>query len=217
MNEHILKSVLEQKYAEEFDTYHAIHFHIFSIKHKKSMKKILSRTYSKEKPSYKKVSKRFIITAITIILLAVLSITAVAIAFVGFILKEHSDNTELFAINYNNAPYEIEDVYHLSELPNGYELYSTSKTQSSNITIYYNQSEDKYIILSQYTKNNYNIHIDNEQGQVIDTYINGYVGLYYTNIAGTSILIWDDKDYIFEMTGDLSKIDIEFLAKSIKL
>ncbi len=214
MSESILKSVLEEKYSKEFDVYSNAPNHFFSIRHKRKMKTIFAKS-----PAAKnniKLNKRFATLLVAIVFLAVLSITAVAMAIAGFLSKEHSDNTELFAINYENAPTEIEDIYYLSELPIGFEVYSLTQTEVRVTTTYYNQFEDKYIIFSQHTKNGFNTHIDNEQGEMTDTTVNGYVGLYYTNNK-CHIILWDDKDYIFELTSELTKTETEYLAKSTKM
>ncbi|MBP1544698.1 MAG: DUF4367 domain-containing protein [Oscillospiraceae bacterium] len=218
MSENIIKSVLEEKYFKEFDVYSNVPNHFFSFRHKRNMKAIFANTSAANGTITRvRFNKQFVTIMVAIIFLAVLSITAVAMAIAGFFTKEHSDNTELFAINYENAPMEIEDIYYISALPIGFEVYSKSETKISITTTYYNQSDDKYIVFSQHTKESFNAHIDNEHGEMTETTVNGYTGLYYADNAGLNILVWDDKDYIFKLSSELAKTETENLAKSTKL
>ncbi len=222
MNEITLKQILEEmclEEANEFENMKDIPHHHFSLRHRWMMRKILSA----DQPEWRGLrslppSKRIVI-AVMLIFLALFTITASAVAINGFIRKQHSDNTQLFAVNAENSPSLIEYEYYLSEIPDGYELYENDTTLYSVCKIYIN-SENRTLTFYQNVKKYYDQHFDNEKNSFEEVEINGHYGLYIdfgTEKREHGDLVWDNGDYILEINGDLSKSELVNLAKCIKV
>ena len=152
-----------------------------------------------------------------VIFLAVVSITAVA-GVVSFIEKRNNDNTELFATDFGGCPDTLENLYYLSGIGDNYVL------QESNINeiiaadyLYLDSQTGKKIVFEQYVKSQYNQHFDNEHNNDLE-YIN-FDGqeAYYKGSDEYSVFIWDNGDYIFAISGNLTKTEIAELAKTPKM
>ena len=147
----------------------------------------------------------------------VVSITAVA-GVVSFIEKRNNDNTELFATDFGGCPDTLENLYYLSGIGDNYVL------QESNINeiiaadyLYLDSQTGKKIVFEQYVKSQYNQHFDNEHNNDLE-YIN-FDGqeAYYKGSDEYSVFIWDNGDYIFAISGNLTKTEIAELAKTLKI
>lgn len=199
----------------------------FSIKHKISMRKIFRKfadnaynnssnnqtVYVPSKPI--SIRKRLIIAAIIIIGMAVLTGFVIMFFADGFKGKVYHDNTHLFAVNTEGCPTTIEKEYELSVLPEGYIL---SKTSSGfdYVVKTYSCTDKNNLYFIQYVKSKYNSHVNSEN-----------VSLYNIEIAGCSavleehtvqditdsVVVWDNHDYILELSGSFNKNEIIELAE----
>lgn len=223
MNEITLKQIMEEmclEEANEFANMEKVPHNHFSIHHRSAMKKILSVNQPEWRGSrYLPPSKRIILVTM-LIFLALFSVPAVATATKGFIRKEHRDNTELFAANAKGSPGMIEQKYYLPEIPEGYEMYQNVVTPFSVYISYKNpDSNNSIIVFCQDVKENYGAHFDNERASFEEVDINGHLGLYLdfgTELGEDGLLVWDNNDYILEISGNLSKNALINLAKSAK-
>lgn len=200
----------------------------FSIKHKIAMRKIFRKfadnaynksssnqiVYVPSKP--RSIRKRLIIVAIIIIGMAIL--TGFVIMFIsnGFKGKVYHDNTHLLAVNTEGCPTTIEKEYELSVLPEGYSLFKTEKGHTFIQKIYENSNGDR-IFFTQYTKIDFNLHIDNDGVELQETNINGCNALFMdTNVKGQNdtVIIWDNEEYVLKILSNIDKNDLIKLAKS---
>jgi hypothetical protein len=81
---------------------------------------------------------------------------------------------------------------------------------------YYNEDKSKYIFFDQYTSDTYVSYYDNEQSQLqnsTDKYGNKL--LIYKNEDFTGI-VWDDGEYIFELSGIVTESEIMEVYYSMK-
>ena len=221
MNDYTLSKVFDTIYRQEFSEFGNLPKHFFSLRHRKAMKEILYPSVESKSAFNRNISiKRRVIIALLVIILSALSITAGAAICRGFTRKEHGDNTELFAVNAENAPKTIEYVYYLSTIPDGYELYEKDDDKWDVTTHYINRITNRTIVIHQTVKEGYNAHIDNEHSAIENIYINGCKGL-YLNSSSTDIIsgtiIWDNCDYILSISGDFDKITLVELAKTLKI
>ncbi len=133
----------------------------------------------------------------------------------GFLKNELPDNTRLFAVNIaENCPSTIEEQYGLSVLPEGYELYEVYPSESDVTTVYKNSSGEE-LVLSQCVKSTYDSHINTEYDELQETDVTGYNAVYIEFIEEwgvETLLIWDSKDYILELTGVFTKDEMVNLA-----
>ena len=96
------------------------------------------------------------------------------------------------------------------------------ETISSSIAEYNkftNLSTNETFDLTQHVKKSYSSNFNTEHKDLNEVDINGHTGLYIDfseNEFNSSILVWDNGDYIIEIGGDLSKDVLVNLAKSAK-
>lgn len=224
MNEIQFDQVLEQLCMEEYSVTGEVPVHHFSLRHRRNMKRILALPYSVSKPSKRlKLNQRKVLILIAVIFLAVVVVTgAVRIYFYSsFSMKEHSDNTQLFVGNASGVPEVIEQVYCLSELPEGYKEIERVSDNISVWTIYqYSDDANKTIVLTQTVKKEFDHHFNTEGYPFEEVEINGHKGLFidWSNDDDISCeAVWDNGEYIFTVEGNLSKISLLDLAKSAKV
>ena len=199
----------------------------FSIKHRIAMKKIFRKfadnaynrsssnqlVYVPSKPI--SIRKRLIIVAIIIIGMAIL--TGFVIMFIsnGFKGKVYHDNTHLFAVNTEGCPTTIEKEYELSVLPEGYDLYKSNSGDTIIQKVYQNNVGER-IIFTQYVKSEFNPHINNELVNIQEIKINVCDAISAEhNFDGivNSMIIWDNENYILQISGKFNKTELENLAK----
>lgn len=224
MNEIQFNQILEQVCMEEYSASDEVPVHHFSLRHRRNMKHILALPYSVPKQSKKlKLSRRTVLILIAAIFLAVVAVTgAVRIYFYSsFSMKEHSDNTQLLGGNAPGVPEVIEQVYCLSELPEGYKEIERVSDIISVWTIYqYGDDANKTIMLTQTVKKEFDRHYNTEGYPFEEVEINGYKGLFidWSNDDGISCeAVWDNGEYIITVEGNLPKNALLDLAKSAKV
>lgn len=132
----------------------------------------------------------------------------------------YNDNTQLFAVDTENCLTAIEYKYYLPELPEGFEIVEHSSLSFCVNTLYENEFSGQIIKLSQYTKNNYKPHYNTERYDFEQIVINGHNGLcldFSNDERVDSIVVWDNDDYVLEISGNLNKSSLFELAKSAKV
>ena len=164
MNEIALDDILIAAHDIEFVQYDNSPEHTFSHRHIRAMKRIF-KTYEKktsqlaykaiyndqEQKSHIRWNRKSIAVVLVIVLLAVLAGCAVIIYTLGgFNTKTHSDNTELFPIDYENGLEMIENEYYLSDLSKDFK--EISKDQNEYYVYHYfeNDKNGKTVTLGQY-------------------------------------------------------------------
>lgn len=112
---------------------------------------------------------------------------------------------------------KIEKQYSIT-VPEGFVLdESESVSTSSNIGLrYYSENKSESIYFDQYTADSYSSYYDNERGHFktsSDKFGNEF--MIYKNDDFISIL-WDNGEYIFELSGDISESEIMDIYYSVK-
>ena len=144
--------ILGEWAASEWDEYADAPGFKTSKKHDRAMKRIF-KLYEKNTRHLRPQSEIKIITirrritvALLVIILAVITgFTAAYFISQSFRGEVHSDNTELFPIDLENCPKIIMEKYYLSELPEGFELLSSSSNPYCESTIYQNKQTGQTI------------------------------------------------------------------------
>lgn len=229
MSESILKSILEESARLEWDKYENVPEHKFSLKHRLAMKRIFKLyekntrvIHSAAQPKRFRLTRKTALTAIVIVFLAALAgCTAANFISQSFRGEVHSDYTRIFPIDTENCPETIEEKYYLSEIPERFVLLETDTTLFSVYTCYIDYSTRETITFQQYIKTDFGTHhLNTEHHQIEEIDVNGQVGLcidFSDSEQTCSLLMWDNGDYILELSGDLSKDILIKLAKSTKL
>lgn len=213
-----LTDVLEEVYKLDYAEFDNPPDHRFSRRSRKRLKEIL---YRKPTIGYQRSMRpcRRVAIALTIIALMLVGATAVA-AVSGFVRKEHKDNTEILFAGNENSPKTIECVYYLPEIPDGYEFSEEVADKWDITTHYLNRVTNRKMVIRQTVKDGYKVHIDNEHHLLEEIEINGHRGLYLrsnnTELCSGSI-IWDNMDYVLEISGDFDKSALQKMAKSMKI
>lgn len=227
MSESVLKSILEESAQLEWAKYDGVPEHSFSRKHCRSMKRIF-RLYDKQHHSYSNScsNQRVRITRKTALLLVLIVFLAAAGCAAAYFFSQsfrgevHSDNTALFVINTDNCPSIIEDKYYLSDLPQDFELLKIDSTPFYEYTSYKNEITGQTLSFSQWVKSEFNSHYNTEEQDFEEIEINGHYGLcleFCTDGRLHSCVIWDNGDYIFEISGDLPKNKLIDLVDSTEV
>lgn len=219
MNEIMLSDVLEKVCIEEAAAIPDLHVPKLSFGHRRRMKRIFS-LYQRGLYSHRnyRIGMKRAALVITVIFLAMFTVTAGAAAIRGFNRKEHRKYTELLTANSENCPKTIENVYYIPELPEGYKLYEEDCTGYFVYKSYINYDTSSYMVFTQRTKEEYEEHFDNEHQTFEELEINGYYSLYIKNTSkiNSGIIVWDNGNYILSISGFFTKEELIELAKSTK-
>lgn len=228
MSESIFASIIDEMAERGLARYADIPKFKTSKKHDRAMQRIFKR-YERNtrrlRPQAeikaRTVRKRIIVALVVIILAVFTGFTAAYFISRSFQGEVHKDNTELFPIHVENYPAVIEDRYYLSELPEGFEEDASNSTPFYEFVTYENKQTGQIITFKQWTKSNFDpMHYNTETGVLVEVEINDYYGVFLdlsTDEQKLTLLIWDNGDYIIEISGDLSKERLIDLAKSTKI
>lgn len=127
----------------------------------------------------------------------------------------------MFPLNTENCPDTIQEKYYLSELPEGFEIFDISATPTYECVCFIDKSTGQNVSLCQYVKSNFGrMHMNTENQQIEKIDIKGHEGL-CIELEGkeqiSSVVLWDNGDYILEVGANLSKNEVINLAKSTKI
>lgn len=235
MSEDILKRILQEIGDEEIAEYQKISAFKPSLRHKLAMKRIFARFKKNMRKAavsdtfepvltvtnkHRRLSTRLLIiiaAVVCAVLLTGFMIVYFSKAFHGTVF---SDNTQIFAVDTENCLTTIEYKYYLPELPEGFEQVKQVTKSTDVDTIYKNEPLGLEIMFSQYTKNCFSPHYNTEHQKFEEIEINGHNGLcldFSDNEHNHSLIVWDNEDYILEISGDLSKNDTIILAKTAEI
>ena len=223
MNENVFRQLLGEMIESEFAEYDNSPEWKFSLKHRLAMKRIFARYKRNEQKlkeksieqtaqhhTYHNIKQRLIIALCVVFLLTFLVGWVVAFVSKDFHGTVYEDNTRLSPVNLENAPLTIEYTYTLSSVPDGFELIETFSSLTNVYTLYENNLTNQTIDLSQWVKSNYTPHINTEHQVLEEIDINGSTGLFVDFSSDTynhSLIIWDNGDYIIEISANLNKED----------
>ncbi len=217
MEEKLFKSILREAYEREYNELTAGGEHKFSLRHRMRMRKVL-RKYDSSGVDVNKampkttVRRRLTVALIVVLVAAILTVTVVALVMNGFKTVEKEDHTEVFAIDIENAPTTIEEVYELTNIPEDFVLYDL--VEGSNLYVHkYKNHNDDYLFLYQYTKYTYAENLNTEPYPYDNIMIGDYNGILV--ILGDEYrLSWCVDDYVLRLFGTLHKDDMIDLAIS---
>lgn len=235
MNENILEEIVAESYRREYKQYDNAPEHNFSIKHKLNMKRIFAR-YARNVNKIKQIQpkrhleetthshnlslRQKLFVAVLIIVLMSLLVGWIAV----YISKDfhgtvYHDYTHLTVVNTDDCPQTIEHKYFLPEIPEGFELVETVSSSIAEYNKYTNSLTNETFAITQHVKKSYSSNYNTEHKNINEVEINGHIGQYIDfsdNEFNSSLLVWDNGDYIIELGGDLPKDALVNLAKSAK-
>ena len=139
----------------------------------------------------------------------------------NFFLRIFNDHTVVSvqhdSKDIGNHKSKIEKRYSIT-VPNGFILDESESVSTDNYIelCYYSDDKKKSIYFDQYTADSYSSYYDNERGHFktsSDKFGNEF--MIYKNDDFISIL-WDNGEYIFELSGDISESEIMDIYYSVK-
>lgn len=235
MKENILEEIVAESYRREYEQFDNAPEHNFSIKHQFNMKRIFAR-YARNVSKFKQkeqkrhfeetpyshslsLRKKLFVAVLIIVLMTLLVGWVVVYISKDFQGTVYHDYTQLTVINTDDSPQTIEHKYFLSEVPEGFELVETVSSSIAEYNKFTNSLTNETFDITQHVKKSYSSNYNTEHKNINEVEINGHIGLYIDfsdNEFNSSLLVWDNGDYIIEIGGDLLKDTLIYLAKSTK-
>ena len=224
MNTFDLGRILEEVHWDEYAEFGNPPHHIKSLHHRLQMRRIMNQAVEKHAEPLQhtrmKLSPRKVLILLVLIFTAIITAAAIVVWYGNIYGQRHLDNTELFA-PIEGVPKVIEKIYELTEIPDGYVLAETSGGLGYTYFSYTYESEDWYsIYFAQYTRGDFNLHIDNEQNEILKTEIMG-MNVLITSVKDDNNILteifWDRNDYILEISANLPLDETAKLLKSAKI
>lgn len=225
-NKEILSAALKSDYLSELSVFEALPDYRMSRSFDRKMHKLI-RAYLKRKNRENTVYKRR--TRVRLLAIAII-IATVALGTGGVVLLQYWDTFRLRGIGNNeyafdvsdpeSSPTEILDKYRITADLSGYKKEVISDSDMDYWVVYTDDS-GKTICYNQFTKimaDSMQIGLgDDVQVMPEKTDIGDYTALYYVSANGVQNLMWDNGDYIFELSAEgLSKEETKALALSVR-
>lgn len=164
--------------------------------------------------------QRIIIAALIVILMTFLAGWVAVFVSEKFHGTVHYDYTLLTAVDIESCPRKIEYKYTPVSFPDGFEMIETSSSPIDIYTLYENKQTGQGITFSQWVKTAYIPHLNTEYCQIEEVTINDKMGLYIdfgNETFDRTYVVWDNGDYILEISADLDKSDVLNLSNITKL
>lgn len=192
--------------------------HVFSRKFNSKMKKFIKKN-KKTKLRFKKHPVRRVIS----IAVAFITIIATAVAGVAsaspqpFVAKKYDDHTELSVTEDNSAPETFEDIYEITDIPEGFEVIEKVEwTDPASMIETDYRKDDVYIFFAQHIRSSFqNFNIDTERDELEYIQINDCPGV-MVDYGNECFIAYDNGDYIIEVLVDMDKETAIKLAESVQ-
>lgn len=192
--------------------------HMFSDAFNAKMDKLIVKTKNKYVYLGNLQIRKVAVAAIIFILVsgASMSVEAVRRPIVNFFIEVYEKFTKLSFENEDKIilPITIEKFYLPEEIPKGY-----SKLEENNgntfFEIVYSDSINE-IVFQQFTLTYAYVGLDTENVDMVKINIQGHDGWTYAN-KNTTVILWNDGEYAFMLTGMEDLSSLEHMANSIKI
>lgn len=217
MNSELLKAALQDAYNDDFSGFDSAPEFRASLSHRIRMRRILSKFYGAPLPETKPKFNRRLAAVLLIIILTAAAAGCTEIIIGSFTLRQHSDNVEVRAAGAGKP--QIEEIYCIPSLPDGFELTDEITPEMTGGAIYdvTYSCGDELISFTQHTKAIYNVSFDNEHGDFEKITVGGHSALFLGGYGSVNSIVWDNGDYILELSATLPKDETIALADSVKL
>ena len=190
----------------------------FTKKFKRKMQRLIFNEQQFYYPIINTAFKRVASIAVaTILALSTLTLSVEGLrekAF-EFLIKVFPQYTSVFTKEYESTITADEFVEHIpSYIPDGFRLVKKENLQGICVTAEYKNQNGKTINFMQDIISGNSIGIDTEQNPYEYIQINGYQAVYYYSEENCGI-VFHTKDYVFTVSGSVSKQQIIKIAESI--
>lgn len=193
--------------------------HTFSKKFERKMARLIRRQKSFYFPMIRTPLRRTVTIMVTVIIIlstTVISVSALREAFIRFITEIFDTHTEVQTIQDDTAPESFEDIYVITNIPDGFEIvFQNNNIDETPVLITEYQNEQEYIIFSQYIKSRYDVNVNTEGYDMERMDINYNEG-FKINMIDNLYIAWDNGDYIFEIVGNVGESVLIDMANSVQ-
>lgn len=180
--------------------------HTFSEEFESAMQKLI-KTGKKPVLRMGSMAKRLLIAAIIVSLLA--GCTMAAPGIIKFFVHNTGERY-YFTVNEKareNAPLEIETVYAISKVPEGFEMYDEAICEGFASYAYRNEKTDKWIsfdqeIVTGHPENHLGGEPDSEFSTMSKVTIDGYEVVQIIHEEGAIQFTWTNEEYFFDLYCD---------------
>lgn len=218
MGDNNLKLALtELMYKEADELMVEYELYDFSPEFEKKMEKLIKR---RRKPYFRMINtvgKRAACIAACAFIVSsasLMSVDAVREAVLGFIMNIFEDHSDISLTNDGKHPDTIQDVYEITYDISDYSIVFTDYNDRNRSTVY--SKNDKEVVFEQYIQDSFNLRINTEGATISHIDINGYDTIYYYDNSQNHNFIWDNGQYIFYLSSNLSKEETISIVKSVK-
>lgn len=219
-----LNSIVEAYYNDLINTdITPVKNHKYSEKYQRRIKEAISVFDTEKKPKAHLIRRRIILAIVIAALIGTITVAAYEPAR-KFFLSIFSDHTEVTPAE-NSSEIDrhktaIEKKYSIT-VPAGYVLEKESSVETDEMIIqvyYLNSDRTKSIVFKQLTRELYNVSVDNEDTELVSKFDkNGREILVHNYNDLSTSLIWDDGEYIFELSGEMSESELIDMPLPLKI
>lgn len=193
--------------------------HTFSKKFERKMARLIRQQKSFYFPMIRTPIRRTVTIMVTVIIIlsaTVISVSALREAFVRFITEIFDTYTEVQTIQDDTAPESFEDIYVITNIPDGFEIVfqNDNITEAPALITEYRNSQQR-IIFSQYIKSRYNVNVNTEGYEMVRIDINDNEG-FMIDMVDDYYIAWDNGDYIFEIDSNVGKDILTDMVNSVQ-
>lgn len=223
MNDELLLSALETVCMEDYVCTRPVPVHHFSRRHRKAMERILYPNSEVLAASGQiRFSRRTLIILIAAVFLAAFITGAALVSFInGFAGRVHHDNTQFYGEFSGSQLDTIQEVYSLTEIPEGYYLSEEVQEQHQYYVTYQNVNDDSdSFMFTQNIKSYFDMHMTTDDYITEKITVNGNEGFYInwgTVEEPDGGIYWIDDNYAFSILGNFDKEEMQKLAESAKV
>ena len=182
--------------------------HTFSKKFERKMARLIRRQKSFYFPMIRTPLRRTVTIMVTVIIIlstTVISVSALREAFIRFITEIFDTHTEVQTIQDDTAPESFEDIYVITNIPDGFEIvFQNDNAEGIPLLMTEYRNGQQRIIFSQYIKSRYDVNVNTEGYEMERIYINGNEG-FMVDMVNDYYIAWDNGDYIFEIVGNVDE------------
>ena len=186
----------------------------FSKEHEKRMKKIFASAKKAERKRGRRVIRYAAgIAAVLCLVIAfdVMNAGALRIKFMNFILETDQPNTD-YSFGDSKAGSYSDDEIAIDYIPDGFEV---DNSKMSEKIIYIKFKKDTQYFILKVEAVSAKMSIDTEEGNAEHLKVNGCEAVYTTN-NNVNALIWHDGEYVYRISGNITKEEILKIAQSVR-
>lgn len=193
--------------------------HTFSKRFERKMARLIRQQKSFYFPMIRTPIRRTVTIMVTVIIIlstTVISVSALREAFIRFITEVFNTHTEVQAIQDDTAPESFEDIYAITNIPDGFEIvFQNDNIEETPVLMTEYRNGQKRIIVNQWIKSQYDVNVNTEGFEMVRIDINGNEG-FIVDMDDDYYIAWDDGDYILEIIGNIGENALIDIAKSVQ-